>query len=57
MTVPQLAERMSSRLKGEYQAFVFEVESKPIGYALYRLEPEYVYLRHHFARTVSIRWS
>jgi GNAT superfamily N-acetyltransferase len=45
MTVEQLAKRMSGWLAGEYQAFVFEVEGKPIGYALYRVEPEYVYLR------------
>jgi GNAT superfamily N-acetyltransferase len=48
MTVPQLTERMSQWLKGEYQAFLFELESKPVGYALYRLEPEYVYLRQIF---------
>jgi GNAT superfamily N-acetyltransferase len=45
MTVEQLAKRMSSWLAGEYQAYMFEVEEKPIGYALYRIEPEYVYLR------------
>lgn len=48
MTIPQLQERMSGWLKGEYQAAVFELDSKPIGYALYRIEPEYVYLRQLF---------
>lgn len=48
MTVPQLAERMSEWLKGEYHAVLFELESRPVGYALYRFEPEYVYLRQLF---------
>ena len=48
MTMQQLAERMSVWLKGEYEAFVFEVEAKAIGYCLYRIEPEYVYLRQLF---------
>src|SRR5947199_10874582 len=48
MSVPELAERMSDWLKTEYQAFLFESETKPVGYALYRLEPDYVYLRQLF---------
>jgi len=43
MTMPQLTERMSEWLKTEYQAFVFEIEGKTIGYALYLVEPEYIY--------------
>src|SRR6266568_1396611 len=50
MTVPQLAERMTDWLKAEYQACLFELESKAIGYALYRFEPEYVYLRQLFVQ-------
>ena len=46
MTVLQLAERMTDWLKAEYQGCLFELESKAIGYALYRFEPEYIYLRH-----------
>lgn len=48
MTAAQLQERMANWLKGEYQAFVFEADSEAIGYALYRFEPEHVYLRQLF---------
>src|SRR5882762_4322482 len=48
MTVAQLEERMSGWLKGEYQAVLFELESRTIGYALYRFEPDFVYLRQLF---------
>jgi len=50
MTVPQLAERMTGWLKAEYQGCLFELESKAIGYALYRFEPEYIYLRQLFVQ-------
>src|SRR5882762_3386959 len=50
MTVPQLAERMTEWLKTGYHASLFELEGKTIGYALYRLEPEYVYLRQLFVQ-------
>jgi GNAT superfamily N-acetyltransferase len=50
MTAQQLAERMSGWLKNEYQAFVFEAEEKVIGYALFRIEPDYVYLRQLFVQ-------
>jgi GNAT superfamily N-acetyltransferase len=48
MTVAELQARMTDWLEGEYQAVVFEAESQPVGYALYRFEPEHVYLRHLF---------
>jgi len=50
MTVLQLAERMTDWLNTEYQACLFELESKAIGYALYRVEPEYIYLRQLFVQ-------
>jgi GNAT superfamily N-acetyltransferase len=50
MTMPQLTARMSEWLKTEYQAFLFELEGKTIGYALYRIEPEYIYLRQLFVQ-------
>jgi GNAT superfamily N-acetyltransferase len=50
MTVEQLAKRMSGWLEAEYQAFVFEADAKAIGYALYRIEPEFVYLRQLFVQ-------
>lgn len=50
MSVQQLTKRMSDWLADEYQACVFEIEEGPIGYALYRNEPEYVYLRQLFVQ-------
>src|SRR5437879_12949663 len=50
MTMPQLTERMSEWLKTEYRAVLFELEGETIGYALYRVEPEYIYLRQLFVQ-------
>ena len=50
MTMPQLTERMSEWLKTEYRAVLFELEGKTIGYALYRVEPEHIYLRQLFVQ-------
>lgn len=55
MTVAQLAERMRSWLAGEYRAVIFEARQGPIGYALYRCEPEHVYLRQLFVVRESRR--
>jgi ribosomal protein S18 acetylase RimI-like enzyme len=48
MTVPQLRDRMDEWLRGEYRAVVIELGGAAVGYALYRLEPEYVYLRQFY---------
>ena len=48
MTLPELHDRMSSWLKIEYTAVIFSKESKDIGYALYREDPDWVYLRQFF---------
>jgi GNAT superfamily N-acetyltransferase len=48
MTIPELRERMEVWLRGEYQATVIESDGAPVGYALFRREPEFVYLRHFF---------
>lgn len=48
MGITQLAERMAGWLQGEYQAVLFEEDNAPVGYALFRHEPEYVYLRQLF---------
>jgi GNAT superfamily N-acetyltransferase len=48
MSLAQLAERMRGWLRGEYQAVLFEEGASPIGYALFRRESEYVYLRQLF---------
>jgi ribosomal protein S18 acetylase RimI-like enzyme len=65
MTVPELHTRMEGFLAGEYRAAVFEVGGRPVGYALYRREPDFVYLRqlyvepdhrrHGIARE-ALRW-
>ena len=51
MTVPQLAKRMAGWLGGEYRAVIFEEGGTVAGYALYRTEPEYVYLRQLFVQS------
>ena len=48
MNLTQLAERMSGWLRGDYEAVVFEQNAAPVGYALFRRESEYVYLRQLF---------
>ncbi|HZZ77166.1 MAG TPA: GNAT family N-acetyltransferase [Gemmataceae bacterium] len=45
MTPAELAARMAGWLGGEYEAYLFEEAGAPIGYALYRRDPEHVYLR------------
>lgn len=48
MTIAQLEQRMVGWLRGEYQAVIFELASLVIGYALFRREPEHVYLQQLF---------
>jgi GNAT superfamily N-acetyltransferase len=48
MGISQLSERMAGWLQSEYQAVLFEENGTPVGYALFRLEPEFVYLRQLF---------
>jgi GNAT superfamily N-acetyltransferase len=48
MSVSELKSRMRSWLQGEYEAVLMESGGKAIGYALYRFEPDYVYLRQFF---------
>jgi GNAT superfamily N-acetyltransferase len=48
MSVSELGERMRSWLDGEYQAVLFEDEQGAVGYALYKREPEWVYVRQFF---------
>lgn len=45
MTLPQLQDRMAEWLRREYEAILFENNGSATGYALFRREPEYVYLR------------
>jgi hypothetical protein len=47
MTVGQLEARMRDWLMGEYRAVLF-TESAPVGYALYKLSEDAIYLRQLF---------
>jgi len=47
MTVPELAERMSKWLKGEYTAVLFEI-NEIVAYALFRDSSDSLYLRQFF---------
>ena len=48
MTVPELEQRMKSWLASEYAAVLFEENGKVVAYALYREQPEEIYLRQLF---------
>jgi GNAT superfamily N-acetyltransferase len=48
MDILQLRDRMADWLRGEYQAVVFEQDSIPVGYALFKTEPGFIYLRQLF---------
>ena len=48
MTVRELEERMRAWLSGEYRAVIYEEESAVIAYALFREQPEEIYLRQLF---------
>lgn len=48
MTVPELEQRMSGWLQGEYTAIIFEEGGELVAYALYRELPEELYLRQLF---------
>ncbi|SRR5260221_1302443 len=48
MTVPELEQRMKDWLAKEYTAILFEVADVVIAYALYREQPEDIYLRQLF---------
>jgi ribosomal protein S18 acetylase RimI-like enzyme len=48
MTVPELEQRMRGWLQSEYTAIIFEDHGEVVAYALYRQEPEELYLRQLF---------
>jgi len=48
MTVPELEQRMKGWLMSEYAAVIFEDASESVAYALYREQPEEIYLRQLF---------
>ena len=45
MTVPELEQRMKGWLASEYAAMLFENDGEVVAYALYREQPEEIYLR------------
>lgn len=48
MTIDELHDRMAGWLASEYQAVLFEDGDDAVGYALFKREPDYVYLRQFF---------
>ena len=48
MTVPELEQRMRDWLASEYTAIIFEEAKEVVAYALYREQPEEIYLRQLF---------
>ena len=50
MTLPELQGRMSGWLEGGYTAVIFGEGPETIGYALYRKDPEWIYLRQLFVK-------
>ena len=48
MTFPELEARMAEWLAGEYRAVLFLDAERVVGYALFRFDPEFVYLRQFF---------
>ena len=48
MTVPELEQRMKGWLSGEYCAAIFEDVDAVVAYALFREQPEEIYLRQLF---------
>jgi GNAT superfamily N-acetyltransferase len=48
MSVPELVERMSQWLAGEYTAILFEEQGAVVAYALYCEKPDEVHLRQLF---------
>lgn len=48
MSLAQLEDRMVGWLDGEYQAILFEHDGTVVGYALYKEESEWLYLRQFF---------
>ena len=50
MTVPELQDRMRGWLAKEYTAVLFENEKEVVAYALFRDEPDQIYLRQFYVR-------
>jgi GNAT superfamily N-acetyltransferase len=55
MTIPQLVHRMAEWLRADYDAAIADDRGAIVGYALFRRDAEYVYLRQIFVRAESRR--
>jgi GNAT superfamily N-acetyltransferase len=55
MTTAELQDRMRGWLDGEYSAALCESDGTLVGYALYRCEPDHVYLRQLYVRETDRR--
>jgi predicted acetyltransferase len=51
MNLGELTARMAAWLGGDYEAAIFSCAGAAVGYALYRREPDHVYLRQFFVAT------
>jgi GNAT superfamily N-acetyltransferase len=65
MSVAELETRMRAWLEGEYQAVLFDDDQGTAGYALFKREPDWIYLRQFFVQperrrrgvgTAAIAW-
>jgi GNAT superfamily N-acetyltransferase len=56
MNLVELTARMTGWLRTDYAAVLFSESGKSIGYALYRFEPDHVYLRQFFVAPEK-RWQ
>ncbi len=48
LTRESLGPRMSRWLGSDYTAVIFSIDDQPAGYALWRSEPEYIFLRQFY---------
>ena len=48
MTLPELETRMRQWLQGSYEAILFVQQDQTVAYALYRHDPDAIYLRQFF---------
>jgi len=51
VSIDQLQKRMTNWLSGEYQGVLFSIDGDDIGYALYRREEHWTYLRQFFVKS------
>ena len=55
LTRQSLELRMSRWLSGDYRAAIFSLNREPIGYALWKPQPDHVHLRQYYVKPVFRR--